>query len=155
MGSNLEEALDWDEYKLLILIPFTLILCTNIHFDFVKPPRLLSIDNIQNSEPIFDESPLRTSLISCLALLWVFGCILMVEHVFYYSIVILDNFLVILLIKGPLIAIWTHHQSKQKNLKKNQQEINEVELTLSAQAENSQLESHVLNDIQNNHMNVP
>ena len=69
-------------------------------------------------------------------------------HVFYCSI------LVILLIKGPLIAIWTHHQSKQKNLKKNQQEINEVELTLSAQAENSQLESHVLNDIQNNNMNV-
>ena len=78
----------------------------------------------------------------------------MVEHVFYYSIVILDNFLVILLIKGPLIAIWTHHQSKQKNLKKNQQDINEIELTLSAQAENSQLESHVLNDIQNNNMNV-
>ena len=149
MGSNLEEALDWDEYKLLILIPFTLILCTNIHFDFVKPPNLLSIDNIQNSEPIFYESPLRTSLISCLALLWVIGGSLMRT-----TTVRVGYYLIILLIKGPLTAIWTHHQSKQKNLKKNQQEINEVESTLSAQAENSQLESHVLNDIQNNNMNV-
>ena len=48
--------------------------------------------------------------------------------------------------------MWTHHRLKQKSLKKEQQKMDVVELTLSAQAENSQLENVVLNDIQN--MNV-
>ena len=48
--------------------------------------------------------------------------------------------------------MWTHHRLKQKSLKKEQQKMDVVELTLSAQAENSQLENDVLDDIQN--MNV-
>jgi len=59
--------------KLLFLIPMILVICTNIYFDFddiPKPPHLLSINNSQNSHPIFDESPLKTSIIS------VFGYIL-------------------------------------------------------------------------------
>ena len=37
--SNVEETLTkWQNYKLLLLIPFTLIICINIRFDFVDIP---------------------------------------------------------------------------------------------------------------------
>ena len=43
--------------------------------------------------------------------------------------------------------MWTHHRLKQKSLKKEQQKMD-----VEAEAENSQLENDVLDDIQN--MNV-
>ena len=52
--------------------------------------------------------------------------------------------LVVLLLKGPLITIWTHHQLKQKSLKKNQRRKDVIELTASPQKQYSQLENHPL-----------
>ena len=140
--------------KLLFLIPMILVICTNIYFDFddiPKPPHLLSINNSQNSHPIFDEIPLKTSIFSVLCFAIMVSMIMFsgsIDAGFKNSFWIHS---VIGLIKGPLIAIWTHHRLKQKSLKKEQQKM-DVELTLSAQAENSQLENDVLDDIQN--MNV-
>lgn len=60
--------------------------------------------------------------------------------------IVFASILVVLLIKGPLIALWTNRQLKQKGLKKNQQpkDIQLEELTLSAQARHSQLESYAI-----------
>ena len=155
MRFNIEEAHleNWHNYgKLLIMIPLILVLCTNIYFDFddiPKPPHLLSINNSQNSPPIFDESPLKTSIFSVLCFAIMVSMIMFsgsIDAGFKNSFWIHS---VIGLIKGPLIAMWTHHRLKQKSLKKEQQKMDVVELTLSAQAENSQLENDVLNDIQN------
>ena len=156
MRVNHEEAnQNWQNYKLLLIIPFTFIIGTNIYFDFddiPKPPHLLSINNSQNSPPIFDESPLKTSIFSVTYFAILVSAVMFsgstdagFKNAFWI------HYYVIGLIKGPLIAMWTHHRLKQKSLKKEQQKM-DVELTLSAQAENSQLESDVLNDIQN--MNV-
>ena len=152
MRYNIDETHNnWQNYKFLLLIPPTLIISTNILFDF-RPARLLAINNsIHNDQPIFDESdesPPKTSLFSCLLIATLFAEIFFRNFDGFYKII--GIFLLISLIKGPTIAIWMHHQLKKKTSKKNQQRINE--LTLSAQAENSQLESDVLNDIQN--MNV-
>ena len=145
---------DETNYKFLVLIPPTLIICTNIFFDF-RPARLLAINNsIQNDQPIFDESdesPPKTSFFSGLFIVTrMFAEIFFRNLDIFYKVI--GIFLLISLIKGPTIAIWMYHQLKKKTSKKNQQKINEVELTLSAQAENSQIESDVLNDIRN--MNV-
>ena len=155
MRYNFDETQNnWQNYKFLLLIPLTLIICTNILFDF-RPARLLAINNsIQNDQPIFDESdesPPKTSFFSGLLIVARMFAEIFFRNidVFYKAIGIL---LLVSLIKGPTTAIWMHHQLKKKTSKKNQQKINQVELTLSAQAENSQLESDVLNDIQN--MNV-
>ena len=134
MGSNIEETFhDWHNNRLLLLIPFTLIICTNIVFDF--------------------DDTLKTTYITGLFIGTLMFAEVFLKH-FDGSSKIRTCLVMLLLIKGPLIAIWTNHRLKQKYLKKNQQEINEVESTLSAQAENSQLESHVLDDIHNNNINV-
>ena len=54
--------------------------------------------------------------------------------------------MVISLIKGPLIAIWTYHRLKQKNLKKPKQKMDVELLTLSVQEHYLELENHVLNE---------
>ena len=158
MRFNIEEAHleNWHNYgTLLIMIPLILVLCTNIYFDFddiPKPPHLLSINNSQNSHPIFDEIPLKTSIFSVLCFAIMVSMLSMIMFSGSIDAGFKNSFWihsVIGLIKGPLIAIWTHHRLKQKSLKKEQQKMDVVELTLSAQAENSQLENDVLNDIQN------
>ena len=156
MRFNIEEA-HLENWHNLIMIPLILVLCTNIYFDFddiPKPPHLLSINNSQNSHPIFDESPLKTSIFSVLCFAIMVSMLSMIMFSGSIDAGFKNSFWihsVIGLIKGPLIAIWTHHRLKQKSLKKEQQKM-DVELTLSAQAENSQLENDVLDDIQN--MNV-
>ena len=123
MRYNYEEAeLSWHNYKLLILIPFSLIIGTNIHFDIED-----------NCHPILDESPLKTSYISTLLFV-----IMIFQHQAMFIrplhiLIMIGMLLVVSLIKGPLIAIWTHHQLKQKNLKKPQQKMDGDLLSLSAQ----------------------
>ena len=156
MRFNIEEAHleNWHNYgKLLIMIPLILVLCTNIYFDFddiPKPPHLLSINNSQNSHPIFDEIPLKTSIFSVLCFAIMVSMLSMIMFSGSIDAGFKNSFWihsVIGLIKGPLIAIWTHHRLKQKSLKKEQQKMD-----VEAEAENSQLENDVLDDIQN--MNV-
>ena len=159
MRVNHEEAnQNWQNYKLLLIIPFTFIIRTNIYFDFdeipivkpVKPPRLSSINNSQKSPPIFDErdeSHLRTSIISGLFFATVMFAVMFSRSLDGGFIITIGIFFVVCLMKGPLIAMWTHHCLKQKKV---QQKMDG--LTLSAQAQYSQLENDVLNDIQN--MNV-
>ena len=61
-----------------------------------------------------------------------------------FYIILYGSILVILLIKGPLITLWTIRQLQQKGLKKNEQkkDVPLEELTLSEQAQYSQLENH-------------
>ena len=158
MNSNFEEAfLDLHYYKFLILIPFTFIICINIHFDMednpiFTTPRLSAINTNQSSDPILDELPLKTSFVSglfiVLMMFWTMFLNCFDGGFRFVSIMLM----VIFLIKGPLIANWTSHRLQHKSLKKNQQKTEEVEPSLSAQPEHSQLENDVLNDIQN--MNV-
>ena len=131
MRYNFEEAelTSWQNYKLLVLIPFTFIIGANILFDFQDI-----------CHPIFDESPLKTSYISSLSLV-----IIICPGMFFrplHIVIPIGILLVVFLIKGPLMAIWTNHRLKQKNLKKNQQKMDVVELTLSAQEQHSQLQNH-------------
>ena len=100
-----------------------------------------------SSPPVIDESPVNTSCISVLFFgISIFLTFLKsIDSVLMFSICF-GSILVILLIKGPLIALWTNRQLKQKGLKKNQQpkDIQLEELTLSAQARHSQLESYAI-----------
>ena len=134
MNSNFEEAiLDLHYCKLLILIPSTFIICINIHFDYED------ISTNQNSQ-----LPLKTSYVSGLFIvLMMFWTMFLkrFEGGFRFTMMML---LVILLIKGPLIANWTSHRLQHKSLKKNQQKTEEVEPSLSAQPKHSQLEINVL-----------
>ena len=136
MRYNFEKVeLSWHIYKLLLLIPFSLIIGTNIHFDIED-----------NCHPIFDESSLKTSYISILVLVIV---ILQPQAMFIRPLHILTTIgmlLVISLIKGRLIAIWTYHRLKQKNLKKPQQKMDGESLSLSAQQQHLELENHDLNE---------
>ena len=129
MRYNFDEAelIGWHNYKLLVLIPFTFIIGTNILFDFQE-----------NCHPVFDESPLKTSYISSLLFIMIICQAMFIKHI----VITAGILLAVYLIKGPLIAIWTHHRLKQKNLKKNQQKMDVVELTLSAQEHHSQLQNH-------------
>ena len=127
MRYNFEEAeLSWHNYKLLVLIPFTFIIGANILFDFQDI-----------CHPIFDESPLKTSYISSLSIV-----IIICPGMFFrplHIVIPIGILLVVFLIKGPLMAIWTNHRLKQKNLKKTQQKMNvQLESTLSAQEQYSQ-----------------
>ena len=136
MRYNYEEAeLSWHNYKLLILIPFSLIIGTNIHFDIED-----------NCHPIFDESSLKTSYISTLVLVIVIfqPQAIFIRHL--HILITIGKLLVISLIKGPLIAIWTYHRLKQKNLKKPKQKMDVELLTLSVQEHYLELENHVLNE---------
>ena len=134
------------------MIPITLIIGANIYFDFqdipiVNPPRLSTIINSpQNSHPIVDESPLRTSIFSGLFIVIRIPVELEIIVISLDGKYIFIGYLLgIFLVKGPIIAIWTHHQLKQKSLKNPPpKEMNEVELTLSAQPQFSQLEINVL-----------
>lgn len=152
MRCNPEEVKLFNEMQYLLLIPFTLVIGVNLLFDFddipiYRPPRLSAINSNQNIEPILDESPLRTSIFSFL--FFVFN--LISRPMFLQSFNGLTDmgiYLIFFIIKGPLIAAWTNHQLKQKKLKKNQQKMDEVELSISAQAQYSQLENakdHVSN----------
>ena len=126
MRYNFDEAelIGWHNYKLLVLIPFTFIIGTNILFDFQE-----------NCHPVFDESPLKTSYISSLLFIMIICQAMFIKHI----VITAGILLAVYLIKGPLIAIWTHHRLKQKNLKKTQQKMNvQLELTLSAQEQYSQ-----------------
>ena len=139
MRYNYEEAeLSWHNYKLLILIPFSLIIGTNILFD------------IEDScHPIFDESSLKTSYISTLVLVIVIfqpQAMLIRPRPPRHILITIGMLLVISLIKGPLIAIWTHHRLKQKNLKKPKQKMDVELLTLSVKEQHFELENHVLNE---------
>ena len=136
MRYNFEKVeFSWHIYKLLLLIPFSLIIGTNILFD------------IEDScHPIFDESPLKTSYISTLLLVIM---IFQDQALFVRPLHILIRIgmlLVVSLIKGPLIAVWTFYQLKQKNLKKPQQKMDGELLSLSAQQQHLELENHDLNE---------
>ena len=215
MRSNYEETeIALNDWKLLIMIPFTIIIATNILFDYddipifsFKSPRFssqtchpnpileevpfkkskslsfinnrqnchpplktskslsnsfLNINNSQNCHPILEvvplktskshlileEAPFRTSKISALFIVvLIFGkCI---SNIFYGKLIDFGILLAIFLIKGPLIAIWTNHQQKQKSLKRNQHKMDAhfEASSLSAQAKHSQLESYVLNEL--------
>ena len=116
----------------------TLIIGTNILFDFediptVSPSRLLAKKNTIRI-PMFDDSRLKTSGISCL-----FISTVMFPVAFFKYVDAIRIHLVFFLIKGPLTAIWTHHRLKQKNQQVQQKE--DVELTRFAQAQQSELES--------------
>ena len=123
----LEATLSWHHCRLLVIIPCTFIICTNILYDF---------DDI--SKPIFNESPLKTS---CISLLFIASLLF---QTMFLNCPDAFGILVILLLKGPLITIWTHHQLKQKSLKKNQRRKDVIELTTSPQKQYSQLENHPL-----------
>ena len=127
MRSNLQETiLSWHNHRLLVIIPCSFIICTNILYDF---------DDI--SKPIFNESPLKTSCISLL-----FIAMLSLQKLF--KKISAWIILVIFLFKGPLIAIWTHRQLKKKSLKTNQRKIDVLELTTAVQEQYSHLENHAL-----------
>ena len=146
----------WQNSKLLMIIPFTFIIGINILLDLDaiskgnSRPRLEDIVNSQNSPPVINESPVNTSCISVL-----FFGISIFLLTFFKSIdsvlMFFGSILVILLIKGPLITLWTIRQLQQKGLKKNEQKKNVPleELTLSAQAQYSQLVSPTNNNIEN------
>ena len=137
--------------KIFAVIPFTVIIGTNILFDFedisiFSPPRPRPsvFNSNQNIEPILYESPLRTSFFSLL-----FVVLVMCRTMFLPSLNGLTDIgiiLIVFFIKGPLIAIWTIHQ--QKSSTNNQQKMDDVELSISLQREYSQLENpkdHVSN----------
>ena len=137
-SSHFEESLDWHNYQLFIFVPITLIIGTNILFDFediptVSPSRLLAKKNTIRI-PMYDDSRLKTSCISCL-----FISTVMFPVAFFKYVDAIRIHLVFFLIKGPLTAIWTHHRLKQKNQQVQQKE--DVELTRFAQAQQSELES--------------
>ena len=118
MRSNLDqEILSWQNHKLLVFIPITLIIVANILFDF------------QDISIVNHYRPLRMSIFSCL-----FFVTLMLKDIFVNSLdiriyIFIGILLGMLLVKGPIIAIWTHHQLKQKSLKNPAPiESNEVEL---------------------------
>ena len=118
MRSNLDqEILSWQNHKLLVFIPITLIIVANILFDF------------QDISIVNHYRPLRMSIFSCL-----FFVTLMLKDIFVNSLdiriyIFIGILLGMLLVKGPIIAIWTHHQLKQKSLKNPAPiEMNEVEL---------------------------
>ena len=118
MRSNLDqEILSWQNHKLLFFIPITLIIGANILFDF------------QDISIVNHYRPLRMSIFSCL-----FFVTLMLKDIFVNSLdiriyIFIGILLGMLLVKGPIIAIWTHHQLKQKSLKNPAPiESNEVEL---------------------------
>ena len=146
----------WQNSKLLMIIPFTFIIGINILLDLDaiskgnSRPRLEDIVNSQNSPPVINESPVNTSCISVL-----FFGISIFLLTFFKSIdsvlMFFGSILVILLIKGPLITLWTIRQLQQKGLKKNEQkkDVPLEELTLSAQAQYSQLVSPTNNNIEN------
>ena len=139
----------WQNSKLLMIIPYTFIIGINILLDLDaiskgnSRPRLEDIVNSQNSPPVIDESPVNTSCISVLFFgiaIFLFTFLKSIDSVLMFSI----SFFVILLIKGPLITLWTIRQLQQKGLKKNEQkkDVPLEELTLSEQAQYSQLENH-------------
>ena len=148
MRSNFDPT-SWQKSKLLIIVPFTFIIGTNILFDLdansiVNQSRFADIIIRQNSPPITYESPMNTSCISIL-----FFVMFMIQSMFlksidraFYIVFLFGCILVVLLIKGPLVALWTNRQLKQKN--QQQKDIQLDELTLSAQAQHSQLESHAI-----------
>ena len=111
------EIFSWQNYKLLLVIPITLIIGANIHFDF------------QDISIVNHYRPLRMSIFSCL-----FFVTLMLKDIFVKPLdiriyIFIGILLGMLLVKGPIIAIWTHHQLKQKSLKNPAPiEMNEVEL---------------------------
>ena len=150
MRTNFKEALiDWHNGKLLIIIPFTIIVATNILFDYddiqiVTPPRLYDINTIDHPEPILSEKPLKTSFISGLFIVLVFLILAKLQDFIHFAVV---SLLIISLAKGPLIVIWTNHQLRQKSLKKKQLTMEEVEMSLSAKPQFSQLESHDANEL--------
>ena len=122
--SNVEETLTkWQKYKLLLLIPFTLIICINIRFDFVDIPLGTPSD-----------FPLKTSYITILSI----SILLLSDH---YGIGVCCIPLIIFLIKGPLIVIWTNHRLKKSSLKRNQQKMNEGEES------HIQLENYPMNEL--------
>ena len=134
MRSNYKEALlEWHVGKLFISIPFTLIIASNILID-VNDFQKITSHNLS----IMNEPPLRTSCITGL-----FIVNLMLSSLFDEGLFAIGLILVFLLIKGPLIVIWTNHRLKQKSLKKHQQ----VERSFSEQAQFSQLESHAVNEL--------
>ena len=140
MRYNFEKVeLSWHIYKLLLLIPFSLIIGTNILFD------------IEDScHPIFDESPLKTSYISMIYIIHIFVIMIFQHQAMFirplHILITIGMLLVISLIKGRLIAIWTYHRLKQKNLKKPKQKMDVELLTLSVQEQHLELENHVLNE---------
>ena len=143
----------WQNSKLLMIIPFTFIIGINILLDLDaiskgnSRPRLEDIVNSQNSPPVIDESPVNTSCISVLFFgisIFLFRFLKSIDSVLMFYIILYGSVLVILLIKGPLITLWTIRQLQQKGLKKNEQkkDVPLEELTLSEQAQYSQLENH-------------
>ena len=122
MRSNLDqEILSWQNHKLLFFIPITLIIGANILFDF------------QDISIVNHYRPLRMSIFSCLFFVTLMLKDMFVNHLdfsFLLSFYIFIGIaLGILLVKGPIIAIWTYHQLKQKSLKNPPpKEMNEVEL---------------------------
>ena len=143
----------WQNSKLLMIILFTFIIGINILLDLDaiskgnSRPRLEDIVNSQNSPPVIDESPVNTSCISVLFFgisIFLFRFLKSIDSVLMFYIILYGSILVILLIKGPLITLWTIRQLQQKGLKKNEQkkDVTLEELTLSEQAQYSQLENH-------------
>ena len=143
----------WQNSKLLMIILFTFIIGINILLDLDaiskgnSRPRLEDIVNSQNSPPVIDESPVNTSCISVLFFgisMFLFRFLKSIDSVLMFYIILYGSILVILLIKGPLITLWTIRQLQQKGLKKNEQkkDVTLEELTLSEQAQYSQLENH-------------
>ena len=157
--SKAADVTTWQNSKLLMIIPFTLIIGINILLDLDaiskgnSRPRLEDIVNSQNSPPAINESPVNTSCISVLFFgisIFLLTFLKSIDSVLMFSICF-GSILVILLIKGPLITLWTIRQLQQKGLKKNEQkkDVPLEELTLSAQAQYSQLVTPTNNNIEN------
>ena len=112
-----QEILSWQNHKLLVFTPITLIIGANILFDF------------QDISIVHHYRPLRMSIFSCL-----FFVTLMLKDMFVNRLdgriyIFIGILLGMLLLKGPIIAFWTYHQLKQKSLKNPPpKEMNEVEL---------------------------
>ena len=130
--SNVEETLTkWQNYKLLLLIPFTLIICINIRFDFVDIPLGTPSD-----------FPLKTSYITILSIsILLLSEAMFIKYLVHYGIGVCCIPLIIFLIKGPLTVIWTNHRLKKSSLKRNQQKMNEGEES------HAQLENYPLNEL--------
>ena len=116
-----QEILSWQNHKLLVFTPITLIIGANILFDF------------QDISIVNHYRPLRMSIFSC----FFFIILMPINPTINPTINRLDGRIYIfigillgmLLLKGPIIAFWTYHQLKQKSLKNPPpKEMNEVEL---------------------------
>ena len=120
MRSKLDqEILSWQNHKLLVFIPITLIIGANILIDF------------QDITIVNHYRPLRMSIFSCLFFVTLMMFVNRLDGSRIY--IFIGILLGLLLLKGPIIAFWTYHQLKQKSLKNPPpKEMNEDEVELNS-----------------------